>query len=285
MANCNIIFTFQTCGLWYLFSSKFNYIEIIVMPKLNTFVESACARLPRIGEMIEAATGLKYETYSRAQKELGLEAAMAAIASHPDYRHPDGRGLAEVVYELLHKQARTRMAAVKADAQAMAQGHELKMIVDGQMKEMPKSSYLMVQMAEQAPKDLEAVLGRAREGVKDLGWLRAEGASNATNHMRDIMLTIPQSRRLDESESEILMRAVRAAEEITKAITSGKGMHPDLEERNLRYLKTALSFAESTAPAVREHPNYAHYCEAMPSGIHNGLEATRRLAARGFGRS
>lgn len=240
-------------------------------------VQSFSMRLPRIGDMIEEATDIPYESYKGAQQTLGLEAAMAAIASNPDYRHADGRNMAEVVHGLLHKQARMRMDAVINDMQAVTT-EELHLLGK------PQSSYLMVQMVETAPAGYEQVLDRARKGVKDGGWLRAEGASNASNFARDVLATLPYG-SFSGAEAGMFNRGVKAADRLVRVMSEGLSL-PVREQLELeQQLGHAMDMAVNINPLVHKNPafrtNYDHYRKAMAAGIHNGLDAARQVA-QGF---
>lgn len=239
--------------------------------------QAEAGNLPRIGELIDGATGVKYDTYKGAQKSLGLEAAMAAIASNPDYRNPEGKDMAQVVDNLLLKQADMRMKAVESDMGKLLKGETL--------GGLNNSSFLMVKMADKAPAGLEATLERAREEVKDPQWQRAEGASNVTNFARDVLTTVSsaspeQKAGMTDEQKHALRDGVEAAQRISGALIEGRSMQEAEKQAMLHRLDRAMDTAIEVNPAIKKtagyKQNYENYRPAMREGISNGIEATNQ---------
>lgn len=231
------------------------------------------ADLPRIGELIDKETGVKYDSYSPTQKKLGLEAAMAAIVENPDYRQPTtGAAMKDVVYTQFKKQAELRMSAVEQDLEAVLGGQKLGGL---------NSSYLMVQMTKpDAPgitDDDRAKLGKAAVATQDPGWRVAEGASNVTNFARDMLFTANGASLNDEQRTAI-RDAVGAARQAEKALVEGTPVSKQEGAALMAKLDRGMDAAEQAAgDALRQNPsykaNYAHFREAMREGITGGLEA------------
>ncbi len=245
----------------------------------ETLPRAKSADLPRIGEMIDKETGVKYDSYKETQKRLGLEAAMAAIVENPDYRQPEtGAAMKDVVYAQFKIQAGLRMAAVEQDVEAVVSGKKLGGL---------NSTYLMVQMAKSdapgIPKDDSKKLGLAAGTAKEPGWLVAQGASNVTNFARDMLFTA-NGASLNDEQKDAVRDAVVAARQAEKALVDGTPVSKEESAVLMARLDRGMDAAEQAAgDALRQNPhyqaNYTHFREAMRKGITGGLEAIGKAKA------
>jgi hypothetical protein len=239
--------------------------------------KAQAGHLPKIGQLIEPATGLNYDSYKPDQDKLGLQAAMAAIADHPE--------IAGAVDGLLKQQAELRTNAVTVDMDKILAGKALEDLPPVVMKDgkVQMGALFMPDLAQRSDPKLTAddkgKLDAAVQAMKDPNWLVAEGASNISNFARDMEVMV-NGKALDKTAIVALREGIQAERTLQRDLVTGTSAGPAKAGLE-RTLENAMDVAAHAAGIDPKDAVYQHYRREMHKGIDDGLEAISKLHAAG----